>query len=83
MILILWNKNLNKSQTKEDIKIKSEFNHSDFGDVELVDMPRVKRLAVPHLLNSWNTIPHVTHHDEADITELEDFRAKLAEASSP
>ena len=28
------NKNLNKSQTKEDIKIKSEFNHSDFGDVE-------------------------------------------------
>ena len=62
------NKNLNKSQTKEDIKIKAEFNHSDFGDIEIFDMPRVKRLAAPHLLNSWNTIPHVTHHDEADIT---------------
>ena len=76
------NKNLNKSQTKEDIKIKSEFNHSDFGDIEIADMPRVKRLAAPHLSNSWNTIPHVTHHDEADITELEDFRAKLTDPVS-
>ena len=33
------NKNLNKSQTKEDIKIKSEFDHSDFGDVEIIDIP--------------------------------------------
>ena len=36
------NKNLNKYQTKEDVKVKSEFNHSDFGDVEIIDMPRVK-----------------------------------------
>ena len=71
------NKSLNKSEIKENIKIKFEFNHSDFGDVELVDMPRVKRLAAPHLSNSWSTIPHVTHHDEVDITEMEDFRAKL------
>ena len=76
------NKNLNKSQTKEDIKIKSEFDHSDFGDVEIIDIPRIKRLAAPHLSNSWNTIPHVTHHDEADITELEDFRAKLTDPVS-
>ena len=76
------NKNLNKSQTKEDAKVKSEFNHSDFGDVEIIDMPRVKRLAAPHLANSWNTIPHVTHHDEADITELEDFRLKLTDPVS-
>ena len=76
------NKSLNKSQIKKDIKIKFEFNHSDFGDVEVVDMPRVKRLAAPHLLNSWSTIPHVTHHDEADITELEDFRAKLTDPVS-
>ena len=76
------NKNLNKSQMKEDIKVKSKFNHSDFGDIEIKDMPRVKRLAAPHLSNSWNTIPHVTHHDEADITELEDFRAKLTDPVS-
>ena len=36
------NKNLNKSQIKENIKVKSEFNHSDFGDIEIADMSRVK-----------------------------------------
>ena len=76
------NKNLNKPQAKGETNVKSEFDHSDFGDVEIVDMPRVKRLAAPHLANSWNTIPHVTHHDEADITELEDFRAKLTDTIS-
>ena len=76
------NKNLNKSLMKEDIKVKSEFDHSDFGEVKIIDIPRVKRLAAPHLSNSWNTIPHVTHHDEADITELEDFRSKLTDSIS-
>ena len=33
--------------------------------------------AAPHLTNSWNSIPHVTHHDEADVSELEDFRLSL------
>ena len=76
------NKNLNKSQIKEDIKIKSEFNHSDFGDIEIADMPRVKRLAASHLSNSWNIIPHVTHHDEADVTELEEFRLSLTDMNT-
>ena len=40
-------------------------------------MPRVKRLAAPLLSESWRTIPHVTHHDEADVTELENFRKNL------
>jgi pyruvate dehydrogenase E2 component (dihydrolipoamide acetyltransferase) len=62
---------------KETIEIKSEFTHSDFGKVEIIDMPRVKRIAAPHLTNSWNSIPHVTHHDEADVSELEDFRLSL------
>ena len=44
-------------------KIKSEFSHSDFGEVEVMDMPRVKKLASTYLVNSWNTIPHLTHHD--------------------
>jgi pyruvate dehydrogenase E2 component (dihydrolipoamide acetyltransferase) len=34
-------------------------------------------LASTYLVNSWTTIPHVTNHDEADITELEDFRTSL------
>ena len=60
-------------------KVKSEFNHSDFGEIEIKDIPRVKKLAAPHLVNSWKTIPHVTHHDEADITEMEEFRNSLTD----
>ncbi len=73
----------NKSQNnlpnikKEKTNLKSEFDHSDFGEIEIKDIPRIKRIAAPHLSNSWNTIPHVTNHDEIDITELEDFRANL------
>jgi pyruvate dehydrogenase E2 component (dihydrolipoamide acetyltransferase) len=58
-------------------KIKSEFSHSDFGEVEVMDMPRVKKLASTYLVNSWNTIPHVTNHDELDITEMDEFRSTL------
>tara|TARA_Y100001970_G_scaffold285129_1_gene404021 strand:- start:5428 stop:6327 length:900 start_codon:yes stop_codon:yes gene_type:complete len=58
-------------------KEKKEFQHSDFGDIEIKEIPRLKRLAAPHLLKSWNTIPHVTHHDEIDITEMENFRNSL------
>ncbi len=66
-----------KNPKKKEIKIKSDFNHSDFGDVEIIDIPRVKKIAAPHLINSWNTVPHVTHHEEADISELEEFRSSL------
>jgi len=52
-------------------------DHSEFGEIEVVEMPRVKRLAAPLLSESWRTIPHVTHHDEADVTELENFRKNL------
>ena len=60
-------------------KNKIEFNHSEFGEVEIKDIPRVKKIAAPHLVNSWNTIPHVTHHDEADITEMEEFRNSITD----
>ena len=61
-------------------KIKSEYNHSDFGEIEIKDISRVKRIAIPHLVNSWKNIPHVTHHDEADITEMEEFRSTLTDS---
>ena len=60
-------------------KNKTEFNHSEFGKVEIKDLSRVKKIAAPHLINSWTTIPHVTHHDEADITEMEEFRNSLTD----
>ena len=60
-------------------KISNEFEHSDFGEVEIKDIPRVKKLASTYLVNSWTTIPHVTNHDEADITEMESFRNSLTD----
>ncbi|MDB9731518.1 2-oxo acid dehydrogenase subunit E2 [Candidatus Pelagibacter sp.] len=73
---------INKASGKTEAqpkKIVSEFSHSDFGEIEVKDMPRVKKLASTYLVNSWTTIPHVTNHDEADITEMEDFRTSLTD----
>ena len=72
-------KSANNNQAKEikSFKIKNEYEHADFGKVEIKDIPRVKKLASTYLTNSWTTIPHVTNHDEADITEMESFRSSL------
>ncbi len=69
----------NKVKDEETQKIKSEFEHSDFGEIEIKNIPRVKKLASTYLINSWKTIPHVTNHDEADITEMENFRNSLTD----
>ena len=69
--------NNNEIQINKSIKIKNEFEHSNFGEIEIKDIPRVKKLASIYLTNSWTTIPHVTNHDEADITEMENFRNSL------
>lgn len=50
---------------------------SKFGTVEIKPLSRIKKLSGPHLHRAWLNIPHVTHADEADITELEEFRKKL------
>ena len=70
---------LGGESAKQSKKIKSEFDHSEFGEVKIKDIPRVKKIAAPHLVNSWTTIPHVTHHDEADITEMEEFRNSITD----
>ena len=77
----IFSKINNNSQVKENLpsKIKNEFEHSDFGEIEVKNIPRVKKLASTYLVNSWTTIPHVTNHDEADITEMENFRRSLTD----
>ena len=67
------------NETKNDEKIKQDYAHSEFGEVEIKDIPRVKKLSSKYLMNSWMNIPHVTNHDEADITELEEFRKSLTD----
>ena len=54
-----------------------EIDFSQFGEIEEVDLPRIKRIAGPFLHRAWLNIPHVTHNDEADITELDPFRKEL------
>jgi pyruvate dehydrogenase E2 component (dihydrolipoamide acetyltransferase) len=51
---------------------------SKWGKIERVPMRGVRRKTAEHLAESWNTIPHVTQHDRADITELEQLRARFA-----
>jgi pyruvate dehydrogenase E2 component (dihydrolipoamide acetyltransferase) len=51
-----------------------QVDHEAFGPVERVALSRIKKLSGPNLARNWVMIPHVTHQDEADITELEAFR---------
>ena len=62
---------------KKNVPASIEYDHSEFGEVDIKSIPRVKKIAGPHLEKSWNEIPHVTQHDEADITEMEKFRKSL------
>ncbi len=50
---------------------------SRYGATTSVPMPKIRQLSARNLHESWVTIPHVTHFDEADITDLEDFRKTL------
>jgi len=69
--------NLLNNENKNKEKIYLEYSHSEFGEIEIKDIPRVKKISSKYLINSWTNIPHVTNHDEADITELEEFRKSL------
>ena len=71
--------NLVNYENRDNKKIKQEYLHSEFGEVEIKDIPRVKKLSSKYLMNSWTNIPHVTNHDEADITEMEEFRNSLTD----
>src|SRR6185369_403001 len=51
---------------------------SKWGQIESVAMRAVRRKTADHLSEAWNTIPHVTQHDKADVTELEDLRKRFA-----
>ncbi len=65
-----------KVQKKQTIKTE-QYEHSEFGEIDIKPIPRLKKIAGPHLEKSWSEIPHVTQHDEADITEIEKFRKSL------
>ena len=68
-----------KSKNNRFDEVELEYTHEQFGKVEVKDIPRVKKISSKYLINSWTKIPHVTNHDEADITEMEEFRTSLTD----
>jgi len=50
-----------------------------YGAIEAKPLARIRKLSAAHLQRSWLNVPHVTQHDEADITELEAFRKSSGE----
>ena len=56
-----------------------EIDFSQFGDIETQPLTRINKLTGKFLHRNWVTVPHVTQFDEADITELENFRKQLNE----
>jgi pyruvate dehydrogenase E2 component (dihydrolipoamide acetyltransferase) len=54
-----------------------ELDYAKFGEVEKVELTRVRARGAVNLHRSWLNVVHVTQHDEADVTDLEDFRVSL------
>jgi pyruvate dehydrogenase E2 component (dihydrolipoamide acetyltransferase) len=54
---------------------------SKFGPVDTKPLPRIKKISGPFLHRSWLNVPHVTHNDEADITDLDKYRKELDTAA--
>ncbi|KRB78340.1 branched-chain alpha-keto acid dehydrogenase subunit E2 [Nocardioides sp. Root190] len=54
-----------------------EVDFAKFGPVRTVPLTRIRRISGPHLHRSWLNVPHVTHSDEADITDLDTYRREL------
>jgi pyruvate dehydrogenase E2 component (dihydrolipoamide acetyltransferase) len=65
------------AQSASGIPAVPEVDFSRWGQVEAQPLSRIKKISGRHLHRAWLNVPHVTHHDEADITELEDFRKTL------
>ncbi|MBW2287800.1 MAG: dihydrolipoyllysine-residue acetyltransferase [Deltaproteobacteria bacterium] len=65
------------------VEAPKEIDFARFGEIEIAPLAKIRRLSAANLHRSWVTVPHVTQHDEADITELEAHRKQQrAEAES-
>ena len=49
--------------SKTETKKIQEYDHSEFGEIDIQPIPRIKKIARSHLVKSWTEIPHVTQHD--------------------
>ncbi len=60
--------------SKTDLPV---IDHSKFGETEEIPLSRIQKVSSVNLTRNWMMIPHVTQHDEADITEMEAFRKEM------
>lgn len=70
-------KQLQQPQANAGIPAVPSVDFAKFGDVENIDLTRIQQRGAENLHRSWINLPHVTQHDEADITDLEEFRQSL------
>ncbi|KAA8562824.1 Dihydrolipoyllysine-residue acetyltransferase component of pyruvate dehydrogenase complex [Pseudomonas extremaustralis] len=59
-----------------------DIDFTKFGEVKRVDLSRLKKISGANLYRNWLSIPHVTNHDDADVTDLEDFRRNINEENA-
>ena len=64
---------------KLDFPSLPDFDFSRYGDIEKKALSRIQKISAGHLHRNWVGIPHVTQHDEADITDMEAFRLANAD----
>lgn len=64
-----------------DVPPWPQVDFAAFGEIETVPVSRTQKLTAGFLTRNWTMIPHVTHHDEADLTRVEVLRRQLAETS--
>lgn len=68
-----------KSDSAGDTSKAPEIEFAEFGPIETVPLSKVQKLTAEFLTRNWTSIPHVTHHDEADITDLDALRKRIRE----
>ncbi len=64
---------------RRDASALPAIDFSRYGETEVVPLSRIRKLSARNLARAWETVPHVTQHDEADVTGLESFRRAHAE----
>ncbi|MFT6046678.1 MAG: pyruvate dehydrogenase E2 component (dihydrolipoamide acetyltransferase), partial [Arenicella sp.] len=69
--------NANQSNSGAGIPEVPAIDFSKFGEIEVQPLNRIKKLTARNLHRSWLNVPHVTHHDESNINDLEAFRKQL------
>lgn len=59
------------------IPVVQDTDFSKFGEIETISLNKIQKLTAKNMQRSWLNVPHVTQFDEADITDLEEFRKSL------